>query len=393
MVKVSVVIDKRYRMKSDCYPIKIRVTRKGSTFYIGTGIEIKGEEWDVASRKIVKRRDKSTLNLRLQAKLNTIQTKISDLQLKGELRNFTTKRLQSYLKDESDGKASHLLYKTQCAEFLSHKDNKRTIQIYEATTKHIENFCDIDFLLLTDIDIDWLDKFVTYLRGQGCNSANTRAIHLRNIRAVMNYAYKRKVINDYIFAEYKIENEETVKRSLTVDQLRLLYNAELSPSAAMYRDVFFLIFFLMGINLIDLSRLKAVINGRIAYKRAKTGTLYDIKVEREAAQIIARYQGENHLLSIFDRYKNYNDFKGRLNKNLKKICGQLGIEAEISTYWARHSFATIAYEIGVPMDIIADCLGHKSAQNRITQIYVRKDQKRIDEANRKVIDYLIYNKM
>lgn len=393
MVKVSIVIDKRYKMKNDCYPIKIRVTRKGRTFYVGTDIEVKEEEWDSAARKVVKRRDKSALNYRLQAKLSAIQTKISDLQLKGELRNFTTKRLQSYLNDGSNEKASHLLYKTQCADFLSHKDNKRTIQIYEATTKHIENFCDIDSLLLTDIDIDWLNKFVTYLRTQGCNSANTRAIHLRNIRAVINYAHKRKVINDYVFAEYRIVKEETVKRSLAVDDLRKLYNVPLDKNKAMYRDIFFLIFFLMGINLIDLSRLTEIVNGRISYKRAKTGTLYDIRVEPEAQEIIDRYRGQKHLIDVFDRYKNYNDFKSRFNKNLKDICGKIGIEANVSTYWARHSFATLAYEIGLSMDIIADCLGHKSAQNRITQIYVRKDQKRIDEANRKVINYLIYNKV
>lgn len=75
---------------------------------------------------------------------------------------------------------------------------------------------------------------------------------------------------------------------------------------------------------------------------------------------------------------------------LSKICNSIGIP-EVSTYWARHTFATIAYEIGISMDVIADCLGHKSS-HRITSIYVRKDQQLIDEANRKVIDYVLYNK-
>lgn len=59
-------------------------------------------------------------------------------------------------------------------------------------------------------------------------------------------------------------------------------------------------------------------------------------------------------------------------------------------HWARHTFATIAYEIGIPTDTIADCLGHKSA-HRITEIYIKKDLNKVDEANRKVIDYVLYN--
>ena len=63
----------------------------------------------------------------------------------------------------------------------------------------------------------------------------------------------------------------------------------------------------------------------------------------------------------------------------------------ITVYWARHTFATIAYKLGISIDTIADCLGHKSA-HPVTEIYVRKDMDKIDKANRKVIDYVLYNK-
>ena len=69
---------------------------------------------------------------------------------------------------------------------------------------------------------------------------------------------------------------------------------------AKYRDLFFLMFFLMGINLVDLSRLTNIENGRVSYKRAKTGTLYDIKVEPDAQDIIERNRGSEHLISLFD---------------------------------------------------------------------------------------------
>lgn len=189
---------------------------------------------------------------------------------------------------------------------------------------------------------------------------------------------------------YSIKMEETKKRSLTVEELRKLHDAKLTPLRARHRDIFFLIFYLMGINLIDLSRIVKIENGRITYRRAKTGTLYNIKVEPEALEIIEKYRGKEHLLSVFDRKSSYRYYDVSINKMLSKICNSIGIP-EVSTYWARHTFATIAYEIGISMDVIADCLGHKSS-HRITSIYVRKDQQLIDEANRKVIDYVLYGK-
>lgn len=80
----------------------------------------------------------------------------------------------------------------------------------------------------------------------------------------------------------------------------------------------------------------------------------------------------------------------RFEDVLKILGKEIGVP-NLTTYWTRHSFATIAYEIGVPTDVIADCLGHKSA-HRMTNIYIRKDAKFVDEANRKVIDYVLYNK-
>ena len=148
-------------------------------------------------------------------------------------------------------------------------------------------------------------------------------------------------------------------------------------------------FFLMGINLVDLSRLTNIENRRVSYKRAKTGTLYDIKVEPEAQEIIERYRGSEHLISLFDK-KAYTNVMKRFEDVLKILGKKIGVP-NLTTYWTRHSFATIAYEIGVPTDVIADCLGHKSA-HRMTNIYIRKDAKFVDEANRKVIDYVLYNK-
>jgi integrase len=145
-----------------------------------------------------------------------------------------------------------------------------------------------------------------------------------------------------------------------------------------------LIFYLIGINISDLCNLKAISNnGRIEYRRAKTGRLYSIKVEPEAMQIIEKYKGVNFLLDILDRYKNVGDYMRRLNRALKEIYPQ---NQEISSYWARHTWATIASELEIPKETIGAALGH--SDKSVTNIYINFNTKKIDDANRKVIDYL-----
>ena len=159
---------------------------------------------------------------------------------------------------------------------------------------------------------------------------------------------------------------------------------------------------LVGINTIDLFNLTKIENGRIEYRRAKTHRLYSIKVEPEAMEIINRHKGEKALLDIADRWGSHREFQKYCKIALKKIGkmerkgrgGKKEIKPEwpeLSTYWARHSWATIAYSIGISKDIISQALGH-SMGSAITEIYIERDQSKVDEANRRVLDWVLYGK-
>ncbi len=119
-----------------------------------------------------------------------------------------------------------------------------------------------------------------------------------------------------------------------------------------------LIFYLVGINTVDLCRLEKIRNGRIEYRRAKTKKIYNIKVEPEAAEIIERYKGSKYLLNILERYKNYKDYAHRLNENLQEIGSVELVEKvingkrrrvkkrfplfpELTVYWAKHHTISI----------------------------------------------------
>ena len=146
----------------------------------------------------------------------------------------------------------------------------------------------------------------------------------------------------------------------------------------------------------DLCNLQTYENGRVEYIRAKTHKPYSIKVETEANEIIQKYSGEKHLLNYLDTYKNYRSFYMNMCNGLKAIKQRLndiddGVTIkELTSYWARHSWATIAAYLDIPKDTIAAALGHGG--NTVTDIYIEFDMRKVDEANRKVLDYVLYDK-
>lgn len=287
-------------------------------------------------------------------------------------------------------------------DFINGKENKGTKGVYKHTLDKIRAFDpDVDKRNFDDIDIKWLSDFEAFCAKTA--TKNARNVHLRNIRAVFNNAIDYDITTAYPFRRFKIRPEATRKRSLSVEELRKLFDHPVEPYAEIYRDMFKLIFLLVGINTVDLHGLKLITkDGRIEYKRAKTGRLYSIKVEPEALEIIEKYQGSNGLLNIADRWSDSRNFRHQLNKALQHIGeverkgrgGKKIITSEfkgVSSYWARHSWATIAYEIGVSKDVIAQALGHSDGHD-VTNIYIREDVRKVDEANRKVIDWVLYGK-
>ena len=182
--------------------------------------------------------------------------------------------------------------------------------------------------------------------------------------------------------------KKTAKRNLTPDAIKSLMKVETkTQNEKIAKDVFFIIFYLIGINIKDLLHLKEIKHGRIQYKRFKGGKNYNLKVEPEALQLLSQYPGQNFLLYFNEHYSTYKQFTKEINKNLKKLALRIGIEADLTTYYARHSWATIARNIGISRDDIRSALGH--GENTVTDIYIDLDQEIIDKANRKVIDYIL----
>ena len=399
MVRTKFYLDTRKaKVTNDVNPLRINISQARKTAALPLDIQLATKQWDVKAEKIINHPQAMLLNKMIAQKKVEVDGIILKLQDEGCLATMSAVEIRDYVakeltpagapKPERKPKEDPNTFLKWFDRFTSRKEG-RTKGIYEATRKRLvawigeEQLAKVKF---EDIKVAWLEEFEDFLSLTA--GANANAIHFRNIRTVVNYAIDNEVTTYYAFRRFKIKTESTRKRNFDITTLRRIFTHTcLEEWQQKYLDFFKLSFMLIGINVVDLCGLRKITNGRVDYIRAKTHRPYSIKVESEAREIIDRYAGSEGLVNFAENYGNYRHFYNNLCKGLGEVKQQLGIE-ELTTYWARHSWATIAHKLGVSKDVIAQALGHGS--HTVTDIYIEEDTKAMDEANRKVLDYVLY---
>lgn len=405
MATIKLYLDTRGCVKGNPAPVKIALTKKGSTVTHSTGVKLLPEQWDKEACKVIKHPQKLPLNNMLATLQSEWQLALVKLESEGKARRARSaaelKKMIRNTIDPQEGQQGNFV--AHYKKYAATRRTPGTRDTYWQTLRRMEAFDkNLETRTFEDIDKHWLTGFEAFME-QTTHSENSRAFHYRNIRAVFNDAIDEEITTSYPFRKFKIRRAPTPKRSLTVEQLRTLATYPCEPHLVAYRDIFMLMFFLAGINAVDLfaARRANLVNGRLEYIRAKTHKLYSIKIEPEAAELIEKYKGKNYLLFVSDNCSNYKNYLHRLGVALKNIgpvkrVGRGGKKVReplfpnISQYWCRHSWATIAASLDIPKETIAAGLGHGG--NTVTDIYIDFDRRKVDEANRRVMDWVIYGK-
>ena len=406
MATTKLYLDTRGVNECEEAPIKIGLTKHGHTSYYSLNIKVEKSQWDAKTGRVINHPNKMKLNSVIQNKKTAFDNALLELEARCETGGKTATMLKNMIAnfispndEETQGKLFLSWYKKYANECKS----ESTRRIYNDTIPKIEAFDKKASLLsFEDVTKGWIDSFEKHLINKERLSTNTISIHLRNIRAVFNSAIDNEITNSYPFRKKKIKNAPTKKRALSIEQLRNLFNYDVEPFQRKYIDTFKLCFMLIGINIVDLCSLTQdnIIDGRLEYIRAKTGKKYSIKIEQEALDIINKYKGKNKLFSFAENVRNYRTFATALDKGLKGIGqketrnGKLIRHSAfkgLSIYWARHTWATIAANIDIPRETITAALGHDYG-SKTTAIYIDFDLKKVDEANRRVLDYVLYDK-
>lgn len=371
-------------LKNGELPIKIRICKDRKTRYINLGVSTKAEHWDFE-----KNQPKPTCPNREQLeklianKISEVKSKI--VELKSENKEYSATTLVEKVSNPSKTITVGELFKQH---ILCLEEEKRTgyrlsiQQTYNSLIK-FNRHLDIPF---SEMDYNWLKRYEAWLRKQG-KSENTIGIRFRNIRMIFNLAVNMELTKqeDYPFKKFNVSklHQETAKRALTKEEIQAVINYPTTGKDFYTRlavSLFTFSYFMGGINFVDMAYLteRNIIENRLIYRRRKTSKLINLPIQEKALLVLKEYKKNNepYLFPILSsKHKTEQQRLNRLhkvitkvNKALKTIGEELHIPIKLTTYVARHSYATILKRAGVSISIISESLGHSS--ERVTQIYL-----------------------
>ena len=294
-------------------------------------------------------------------------------------------------------KESFTSFMKQVAVDLQQSGNLGTAHVYRSTLNAILTFQGSDRLSFWEITPEWLKHFEGSLRARGC-SWNTVSTYLRTLRAVYNRAVDLRKASyvPHLFRSVYTGTREDMKKVFA----RLLQSDAITPAMKGAQELFILMFLLRGLPFVDLAYLrKSDLRGNvISYRRRKTGRPLSVTLTTEAMFLLQKYMNREeqspYLFPILHSdegspkaYREYQLALRNFNYQLELLGKALGLKDRLSSYTARHTWATTAYYCEIHPGIISEAMGHSSIT--VTETYLKPFRnKKIDEANMQVLDFI-----
>ena len=299
-----------------------------------------------------------------------------------------------------------LTFMKEVADGLQMGGNFGTAHVYRSSLNAIIAYCGGEDLTFNEITPEWLKGFEIHLRKRKC-SWNTVSTYMRILRAV----YNRAVDNNeakyiprlfrYVYTGTRAEHQRALETG-DVEKIfaGLILLSGVNPAIQRARHFFILMFLMRGMPFVDLAYLrKSDLHGNvITYRRRKTGRPLSVTLTNEAMRIVRMYMNQDvhspYLFSFLrspegtmEAYREYQLALRSFNRQLLILGEFLGIPNRLSSYTARHTWATTAYYCEVHPGIISQAMGHSSIT--VTETYLKPFQnKKIDEANKLIIDFI-----
>lgn len=397
---VNVLCYRSKTLSNGEHPLMICVCKDGKRKYVSLGISVNPKFWDF--EKSTPKRNCPNREQLIKV-INEQEQKYAEqiLEFSVEKREYTPTTLIEAIVPVQKARTVGELFNEYIAQL---KDEGRlgyalsVQQVYNSLLKY-KGHLDIYF---SEIDVNWLKAYESWLRC--CKLAdNTIGIRFRTLRAVYNLALAEGLVKAdcYPFKKYKVSklHKETAKRAITKEQVKQVIDYDVS-GARFYKklavDMFAFSYLMGGINFTDMAFLtdKNVEGGRLVYVRQKTKKLIMLPLQEKAVEIMNRYRSSQRkfIFPILDeRERTLRQIRNRIydvlanvNGYLKEIGKELGVELKISSYVARHSYATVLKRSGVSTSVISESLGHSS--ERVTQIYLDSfENKQLNDAMKNLL--------
>lgn len=402
---ISVICYKSKTLANGEHPLMLRIAQNGKSTYKSLKISVAAKHWDF-ERNVPKPNNPNKdliQKIILKTKLD-YQQKI--LEKKANSEEFTASSLINEQKEEIKAKTVEEFY-LSLIEDLKQKGRIGNSYAYLNSYNTLRNFNKGKKLNYTfsHIDVSFCKKFEDWMRSKG-NKDTTLSYQFRTLRATYNKAIEAKIVarEKNPFIEYKLShfNTKTIKRALSKNDILKIINADCNGQSKLRQlthDLFSFSYLCGGISFVDIANLtrQNIVEDRLIYQRQKTHGNINLLLSKEASTIIAKYstyqQEAEYLFPILHCKRHITPMQKsnrihkichQVNTELRAFAKELGITAEVTTYVARHSFATILKKSGVNIGIISQALGHQDIKT--TQIYLSKfDNEQVDDAMKNLL--------
>ena len=396
MIKFKTVILDGEKNKDDKHNVKIRVTHNRAVRYIRTDYYVLEKFFDKKSELILpgggySADDADTANLKIQIQKGQLATKIDK---QNNLRFLDMVSLMEILRDRHPANDFYALIDRRIEQLR--KAGNRYADMFNTTKNAVQEYYPSAILPLDSITYTFLTKLEAYWKDKRKLEDSTISIYMRCVRTIWNHARKSGMVEIAAnpFLNYEIpQGQARENMVLTPEEMATIAKAEIKePLMRWCRDMYCLMFCLVGANPKDIFHATKINRGRLFYTRSKGKRKYSVKIPPQAMYIIKRYPGKEHLINAMDRYSHHLGAIKRINKKLQALAVELKIEKHITIYTCRHSWSAYARYLGISKWDIAAALGHTPIElPKVTEFYdhIEEEQRRVDAANKQVIRLIL----
>lgn len=404
-MKISIICRKEIIYKKDnTSPLALKLTHNNQKRVISLGIKINPQYWNPHNQSFTENcPERESLQYKIDSKVQLYQRRI---------RQMEALDIEVTLDNVLDS-PKKTVYCTLGECFNTEIDRLKTLGKISSAIKHkailalLQQFTSIN-TRMNAIDLAFLNDFELFLQKHGYNN-NSLATTFSTFKALYNKALSegRFLPKANPFQKFKVGRlwSTTAKRAIDKEDLHRLIKLKIPTCKSQYylafaKDIFLFTYLTAGINFRDIATLQYanIRNNRIYYTRHKTGKKITCRLMPQALQIIQKYSTPEHdeqdyIFPILDRkiHKTAQQQHNRIHKVLAKVNSRLkelgqmaGIQTPLTTYVARHTYATVLKRSGVNIAIISESLGHSDLST--TQIYLDSfENDQIDEAMKNLL--------
>lgn len=401
-ITTAIFLDTRRKTKGDKYPAKLRVTFQRESRFYSINVRLTQNDFD----KTVGTSETNRINRGKYKDWNfdftDAETRAREILKQMSFFSFDEfkKRFESKRKVNIECVLTRII---DLKESLSEQGRIETASVYSNLHKALSEFQDGKKLTFVQITPDYLQRFDTWMQNNG-KSQTTVGIYMRHLRRIINIAIEEKIISQSVYPFgsgsklYTIPKPRNIKKALPISDIKKLFKYKPAPKSPerYYIDLWLFSYFCNGINVKDICHLKYenIKDDQIFFHRAKTRRSDQTPIPISVAlipqikTIINRWgTGENYIFPILkdgmsaeDAQKRVKTITKSINKYIKVIAIKVGITQNVSTYTARHSFATVLKRANVSVEFISEALGHKNLSTTESYLGSFEKEERIKNA-------------